>query len=168
MPSGSKITQLISASALQAYDIFPFVSGSPTTPVTKYIRADDLFENIPSDVNSVPLTDYSGISTIVGWSSFTTKILTYKKVGNLVFVLFRIEGTSGSSTTTVSLPYAISGVLDVFNLMYAVDNGVGDIGKIQVTGSTLYLSPSVGSTYTGWTSSGTKSVRGEFFYFASS
>ena len=32
-------------------------------------------------VTSVPWTDYSATSTIVGWTSYTTKEIWYKKIG---------------------------------------------------------------------------------------
>ena len=45
-------------------------------------------------VTSVAWTDYSATSTIVGWSSYTTKSIFYKKIGKLVFVQFVISGVA--------------------------------------------------------------------------
>jgi hypothetical protein len=111
--------------------------------------------------------DYSSLATIVGWSSYTTKVLSYTRVGKLVMVQIRLEGTSNSATTTVTLPFPVATGLDQFGLIYAVDNGGTPVaGKLQVTGSILYLSPALNAAYTGWTASGAKTVRGQFFYFA--
>ena len=122
---------------------------------------------VETDLLKAP-TDYSAISTIVGWSSFTSKVLTYLKIGKLVLVQYYISGTSNSATTTVTLPYAVAGGLDNFGVGYAIDNGGAAVpARFQITGSTLYLSPSMSTGWTVWTASGTKTVRGHFFYFTS-
>lgn len=122
---------------------------------------------VETDLLKAP-TDYSGIATIVGWTTYTSKVLTYLKIGKLVLVQYYISGTSNSATTTVTLPYAIATGLDQFGVGYAVDNGgTPVVARIQVTGSTLYLSPSMSTGWTVWTASGTKTARGHFFYFTS-
>lgn len=124
-------------------------------------------EAVETDLLKAP-TDYSSISTIVGWSSFTTKVLTYIKIGKLVFVQYYLSGTSNNATTTVTLPYAVASGLDQFGVGYAVDNGgTPAAARFQITGSTLFLSPSISVTWTGWTNTGTKTARGHFFYFTS-
>jgi len=39
-------------------------------------------------VNTAPWIDYSSTTTVVGWASFTTKVIRYCVVGNIVFVQF--------------------------------------------------------------------------------
>lgn len=120
---------------------------------------------IKGDINTVARTDYSSISTIVGWDSFTTKRLNYKKLGNLVFVDFHLAGDSNNSTTSFSLPYAITGDCSGFRaIAFAEDNGVN-----VSNGSLLILSYNVVSCYKGvdggaFSSSGNKRVIGQFWY----
>lgn len=124
-------------------------------------------EAVETDLLKAP-TDYSGTATVTGWASFTSKVLSYLKIGKLVFVQYYISGTSNSATTTVTLPYAVASGLDQFGVGYAVDNGGTPVAaRFQITGSTLFLSPSMSATWTGWTSSGVKTARGHFFYFTS-
>ena len=121
-------------------------------------------EAIETDLRKLPI-DYSAISTIVGWSSFTMKILSYLQLGKLVFVEFHLAGTSNSATTTITLPFAVPTGLDLHELGYAVDNGgAAVVGKLYLTGSTLSFAPTVNGAFNGWTASGTKVVRGSIFY----
>lgn len=123
-------------------------------------------EAVETDLLKAP-TDYSGTATIVGWSSFTIKEFRYWKIGKLVFVIFLIDGTSNNAVTTVSLPYA-SLSANVLGVINAVDNGGAAVaGKFQVSASELRLSPTIAGSYASWTASGTKIVRGQFFYFTS-
>jgi hypothetical protein len=57
------------------------------------------------DLYTVTWTDYSGSSTIVGWTTPTAKI-RYKKIGKLVWVQYQITGTSNAGTTSFTLPFA--------------------------------------------------------------
>ena len=119
------------------------------------------------DIYTTAWTNYSSTSTIVGWSSFTYKVLDYKKVGKTVFVNFRFEGTSNSATTTFTLPVASRNEANVVFLStgLAVDNGGTAVAaRIQVstasTTVTLYSTMSASS----WTASGFKAMYGQFFY----
>lgn len=175
MTSGSKITQLTSASALQAHDIFPFVSGSTTTPTTKYIRTDKIFTNIPSDVTfgsgvdvyTDAWTDYSTATTLIGWASTTVKQLSYKKIGNLVFVNFAIVGTSGSATSSFTVPYSGLATIGFRNLIQTRDNsGSTTVGWASLaSGNKVNLFQGIEDTATAsWTASGSKAAYGQFFY----
>lgn len=120
---------------------------------------------VETDLLKAP-TDYSATSTIVGWTSFTSKVLTYLKIGKLVFVIFNFDGTSNDVVVTATLPFAASGSL--FDLSTARDNG-GALTpcRIQISGSTLTVFPNMTAAANAWTNSGTKSARGHFFYFTS-
>lgn len=126
---------------------------------------DDRLDDLDTEVDAGPI-DYSAISTIVGWSSFTVKLIYYKKVGNLVFVDFNLQGTSNSATTTFTMPYtAISVISFDFALVRSQDNGAAltsPHGVITSGTATVSLGPN--STTFGWTASGTKVVRGQFWY----
>ena len=116
-------------------------------------------------VTSVPWTDYSGISTIDGFSDYSTKLLRYTKIGKLVFVVFSITGTSDLVTTTLTVPFTNTSNPPVNVVMHSRDDGLWGWGRINLAASsaTVLLFYGVGSGNT-WTASGTKSVRGEFFY----
>jgi hypothetical protein len=117
-----------------------------------------------SDIYTTPWTDYSSSSTVVGWSSFTTKIIHYKKVGKLVFVNYNIQGTSNATTASFTLPFTPA-TYTVFPVGRAVDNGVyvntHPFGHTETGKWSFYLSAN-GSE--AWTASGTKMIRGQFFF----
>jgi hypothetical protein len=48
--------------------------------------------------------DYSELATIVGWSSFTTKVIQLNYREGAVHVVINLEGTSNSTATTFTLP----------------------------------------------------------------
>lgn len=110
--------------------------------------------------------DYSATSTIVGWSSFTTKIIRYRIIGKQIFVQFQLDGTSNSTSLTFTLPLNV--LTPMFNNCYAVDNGVANVGMCVnssggsnlITGYRFSTATSVTST---WTASGTKTYKGQFF-----
>ncbi len=106
--------------------------------------------------------DYSATSTIVGWSSFTTKLIRYRIIGKQMFVSFVIEGTSNSTTTTFTLPQQNKNIPQ-FQYIYAANNGAFAsnsylycIANSQTI--TLYQNNS-----TTWAVSGSKQIYGQFF-----
>jgi len=134
------------------------VSGYMT--VSKYL-------SVTGDIYTVAWTDYSGTSTIVGWSSYTTQKIFYKKVGKLVFVEFSLSGTSNSATTTFTLPFARHN--NGYSLKVTIqitDNGAIATGLFELpsNSSTVTFYSTLGEA--GWTASGTKGVIGEFCYEA--
>lgn len=109
-------------------------------------------------------TDYSSTSTVVGWSSTTTKKIYYKKIGKLVYVWFQIVGTSNSNTVTFTTPYNAAQVF-VNAVGIAQDAGtyLGATSIISAAGSNVLTCYRAG-TANGWTNSGTKQVTGQFFF----
>lgn len=106
--------------------------------------------------------DYSATSTVVGWSSFTTKIIKYRVIGKQLFCIFYLDGTSNSVNTTFTLPNnAIT-----FNELagrYA-NNGAVTAGYARITNASnviTFLNSIISLT---WTASGTKTISGQFFY----
>lgn len=110
-------------------------------------------------------TDYSATSTIVGWSSFTTKLIKYKKVGNIVFLVFNLTGDSNSVSVTFTVPYAPIASISLASLV-VWDNSSSQTlpGAVSfaagLTTVTLYKTAASGA----WTASGLKSASGRFFY----
>ena len=118
------------------------------------------------DIATVPLTPYHDDSTIVGWSSYTNKYISYKKIGKFVFVSFYISGTSDATTTTFTLPHTSGiGFVQQF-IIRAQDDGNNTIGygSLSSGGSTVSFEPL--PTDPGWTASGTKFILGQFWYEA--
>ena len=124
---------------------------------------------VPSnDLYTVAKTDYFSTSTKAGWSSPSGTIY-YKKIGFQVWVIFNISGTSNASSTTFTLPYANNSGEFYFPCL-GVDSGtaistfaLGVLGSGSST-ATFYSSTAGG----GWTSSGTKQINGQFWYFTGS
>lgn len=132
-------------------------NGAVATSVGDIVATGDIFTK--------EWTDYSATSTITGWSSYTEKQLNYKKVGKLVLVQFSIYGTSNSTSTSFTLPFAnSSNRVDL--LCRAADNGTVVFGLMELSsgGSTsiFYQFPGLGN----WTASNQKNIHGEFFYEA--
>lgn len=109
--------------------------------------------------------DYASTSTVTGWSSFTTKIILYKLSYKTIHVIFYLGGTSNSSAATFTLPTASSSNCYVSLTYIAVNNGTSVSGcryELPSSSSTVTCDPTNGGST--WASSGTKVVRGEFFY----
>lgn len=110
--------------------------------------------------------DYSGVSTIEGWSSFTTKEIQYRYLNlNTVLVNFTLIGTSNSTGASFTLPSTcLNNVSNSSGI--SGDNGVlaatpGVIVCLAGTNEVLLSSDASGSN---WTASGTKSIAGQFIY----
>lgn len=147
--------------------------GNPTTPGNGfgklYAKSDGLYFIDDAGVVIGPLTfsggltDYSSISTVVGWSSTTSKSIFYRKIGKIVHVFFEIKGTSNSTAVTFTTPSALSGTSNLSVLIRHQNNGgTHGTGLLVMSGSTVtcYTSLSAGA----WTNSGSKEIFGQFFY----
>jgi len=118
-------------------------------------------------IGNAAWVDYSGTSTVVGWSSFTTKNIRYSVSGKQCTVNYYIEGTSDATSITFTLPFAIgaSGVTPLQGITFAINSGSSAIAQFSLVGSTVTLNRfnAIGGT-TGWTNSGTKRAAGTFVY----
>ena len=116
--------------------------------------------------NMLDWVDYSGTSTIVGWSLFTTKQIQYRYLNlNTVLVNFVLIGTSNSVDSSFTLP---SGCMNYVACPAGVvgDNGVlsvnpGSIVCLEATDTVVLSSDLTGSN---WTASGIKTIAGQFIY----
>lgn len=109
-------------------------------------------------------TDFSSLSTVVGWSVFNTKLIDYIHSGRLVFVRYYIAGTSNAASASFTLPYSQAGAI-YDSLGIAQDNGgayTTGLTRLQSGVATLTTSPGGGV----WTASGNKVASGEFWYVA--
>jgi hypothetical protein len=107
--------------------------------------------------------DYGDISTIVGFSAFTSKKIKYKKIGGMAVVFIFINGTSNGTSLTFTVPNeikseSVSGV-SFYCTGFSLDNGSGtaDNGFAYIaTNSTTVLCFPTGSTSTNWTNANGK------------
>ncbi len=105
----------------------------------------------------------------MGFSSISTKQIYTKKIGKTVFVSFLIAGVSNSAALSFTVPYTSSSLRETRFLASPIDNG----GSITVGYAGLDVNSNVVNSYAtaaaaGFTTSGDKSVRGEFWYEAAS
>lgn len=118
-----------------------------------------------SNIYSNAWTDYSASSTIIGWSSFITKSIYYKKIGGTVFVNYFLYGTSNSGTSSFTLPFQNnSGVAACGSVPFAYDNGSPVACGIMELDNGTSLAQLYKSAFTNWVNSGTKIAGGQFFY----
>jgi hypothetical protein len=112
-------------------------------------------------------TAYHDTSTIVGWSSFTTKKIYYKKIGNTIFVYFNLAGTSNSASTTFTLPDNLAAGVNIRNLAMLIgDNSTlsDTAGNITMEEGSNVVTLRKSVTVPAWTASGTKTCIGQFNY----
>lgn len=114
-------------------------------------------------------TPYHDTSTIVGWSSFTIKLIRYKKVGKLVFFSLALEGPSNSTSASITLPPVSANTsVGFFASGRGIDNGVSLTtpirGFINPNSNVIHFAKDWAGL--AWTASGTKSVQVTGWYEA--
>lgn len=142
---------------------FKFYTNNATLALTLDSSQNAIFG---ADAYSVAWTDYSATSTVTGWSSFGTKSIYYKRVGKLVFVYFRIDGTSNTTGASFTLP--VSATTGSQHQLHAIaqDNG-GTLAMDRFywsNSSTVEFYSDIAGT--GFTASGAKLIMGQFWYEA--
>jgi len=151
-----RVSTALVAGDIIANRIYHLIYDGTNFQIQPYINATtDLSDN-------VEWTDYTSISTVVGWSSFTSKFIQYKKTGSVLFVQFYLYGTSNSATTNFSIPYtsrAGSNYVDL--LIRSQDAGVYSLGALaEIGGSATVVNFYKLSDGTPFTNSGLKGVSG--------
>ena len=119
------------------------------------------------DALQVTWTDYSATSTVVGWASFTKKVIQYRVIGSVVFVYFNLVGTSNATTITFTLPYAASTAADVVSFCRSSDRGgasITGLTYIVAEASLVTCFHNVTGGGASYTNSGTKYVEGYIVY----
>jgi hypothetical protein len=112
-------------------------------------------------------TDYSGTSTIVGFSAFATKTLQYFILGKLMFVQWELVATSGNgsgTTTTFTLPNNSSSGQTQYGTYQSINNGTtqaAGVYRISASSNILEFAPTANVTaFSSWVNSTTRAVRG--------
>ncbi len=114
-----------------------------------------------------PWVNYSSLSTIVGFSSFTYKEIIYQVTGNTVFFSVALSGTSNSTALTFTLPFnMVTGVTSIIISHWGINNGTAlsapCISYMDAGTKKFFCYPS--SAFGLWTASGTKTVFFSGFY----
>jgi hypothetical protein len=109
--------------------------------------------------------DYSATSTIVGWSSFTIKNIRYYVVGKIITVFYQFAGTSNSTTTTLTLPFANAGT-NVFYPNAYTNNGVSGVaaGRTRFLTSDSFATMAINWANVDFSAIGTKTCSGTIIY----
>jgi len=122
----------------------------------------------PTQAYTVDWTDYSGSTTVGGFSSTTEETVFYMKIGKLVIVTFRITGTSNATTITFTLPFTASNAQansSFINSVTVKDNGTFQAipGRVRITNS---ATATINKDFSGanFTSSGDKDADGLLIY----
>jgi hypothetical protein len=144
----------------------PYRSPHALTPKGAATAKPMSLPEIQAAVQGEPF-DYSASSTITGWASFTAKEIIVSKSGRLVHVAFYLAGTSNSASTSFTLPFAAAAKpAAIDTIVRGVNNGAYN--------PTTLLSMAAGGSAVGfytaisggaWTASGTKWIRGQFWYY---
>lgn len=107
-------------------------------------------------------------ANLVGFSATTLRSGYYFVVGKIVFLNYYITGTSNAGTLEFDLPV---GLPAKSNGGLAVEANTGLIinnGGVVATGQRIYVDPATNAQKVvcgyGFTASGSKTVRGQFFY----
>lgn len=106
--------------------------------------------------------DYSATSTVVGWSSFTTKKISYKIIDNAMIIDFNIEGVSSLGTASFTIPFNASSATFVLSA-YIINLGSASSnpGRISSANGSNVITVQRDGQNTAFTSSGTKRCSGQ-------
>lgn len=109
--------------------------------------------------------DHATASTIVGWTSFTEKVILCKRIGTGCLINFSIAGVSNDTSATFTIPYTTKAVVGIGNCsILAQDNsGTKQIGWASINENSnvvnCYPTPALGD----WKNLNNKSVKGQLF-----
>lgn len=144
-------------------DYISLNNGAGTPMVKVYDQTNNV--ELYGDIYTTAWTDYSGTSTVTGWSSFTVKQIYYKKVGKMVYVTFALNGTSNSTSVSFTLPFDGATGAQVRTAFWGNDSGTG-VPRMCNNYWGVNNQIDVYSDLNGgsWTNSGGKYVYGQFFY----
>ncbi|MGV3695496.1 hypothetical protein [Flavobacterium sp.] len=149
-------------------DASKLADGSVSTTEYQYINS--LTSNAQTQLNAkVPentVVDYSATSTVVGWSSFTTKSIQYLTVGKATHVWLYIEGVSNSTTVSLTIPSNHTGANNYQSGGYSLNNSASltTAPRIELVNGSNVVNISRIMTGGTWTASGNKAVSGYFVY----
>ena len=120
--------------------------------------------SVITEVNLLDPTDwvdYSATSTIVGWSSFTTKVLKYRVIGKQIFFIVEFDGTSNSTSATFTMPS--NTINSILTYGWAKNNGVSNPQALIYTTANSNTITCYNGNSSTWTASGSKGFQCQFF-----
>lgn len=120
------------------------------------------------DISQAVVTDTSNTSTIVGWSSFTFKIIKEYDFGNgFVLVDYFIQGASNSATTSFTLINNNTAFQRKETTVGVGNNGVvsNTNGVYLINSNSNVVSFFINNTENTFTGSNQKTIRGNFIYY---
>jgi hypothetical protein len=112
-------------------------------------------------------TDYSGDTSVVGFSSISNTEVHYKIIGKLLFFQFYINGTSNANNFNFSLPktavdeYFRGQCSPLYNNGSRTTNGQNDMWEIK---NSAIVHFKIDDNVTGFTTSGSKLALGLGWY----
>ena len=124
--------------------------------LSDYTNTTDLNTLLGAKADKSTWTDISASATIIGWSSYTTKIVKVKQEYKKAIIKIIIEGASNSQTTTVD-----AGITSINTRKFvstAKNNSVEELGSCIVTSGSSVISFQRTVTGTNYGSTGTKRV----------
>lgn len=125
----------------------------------------DMSDIASGDIATLPWTPYQDDSIIVGWTSWTTKQINYKKIGRIVFVQFELDGVSNSVNTTFTIPYDSGGSANyILPVLVRDDSGARAVGTLLLVTSSSIVEIYSSLDFGSWNPSNTKEARGEFWF----
>lgn len=133
--------------------------------LTLYSSLKLLADQVAGD-NMLEWVDHSAASTVVGFSSLSTREIQYRYLNlNTVLITFRLIGVSSGTTTSFTLPSTSASYL-ACPAGLTGDNSVlsATSGQVICSSGSNLVSLYRDSTGAIWTASGTKSIAGQFIY----
>ena len=114
-------------------------------------------------VDKTEWIDYSAISSVVGWSSFTSKVIWYKIIGDLMVVDFYIQGTSNANNASFTIPNNATTIFQNNLGVLILNNGVvlTTPGRVVTTIGSNIIDIYRDATATLFTTSGVKRNQGQ-------
>lgn len=162
-----KLTALTETTSPATSDDVYVVTTPGGTPASRRCTIANLRTAMSAPVEGA-WTDYSSSSTVVGWSSLSTKEIFYKQTGKVVHVIYNLQGTSNANNVTFTLPLAAVATPTINAwATWASDNSTNTIGYGTLAGGASTVTINKDPAATAWNTSGSKYAIGEFFYVTS-
>lgn len=136
--------------------------GTTAAQVGAYTQAQvDLL--LGGKINLNTWVDYSSTSTILGWVSFTSKIIRYLDCGNFIVYYIYLSGASNLADVSFSIHYTLTTGLNRVGGFFSVNNGafLAGLAPASISSNSNIVSvPVAQNSGTSWLNSGTKSISG--------
>ncbi|MFZ6029945.1 MAG: hypothetical protein ACOYYS_19705 [Chloroflexota bacterium] len=135
----------------------------------QFVLANDALQ-LNCDLYTTKWVDWNSSVSVGGFSSFTSKVFWYMKIGKLVRCAFRFEGVSNANSLTFTLPESVSSTTmpTIRVPVLVTDGGMSQIGYLRIPHYSSYdqLIVYPGPATSTWATSGNKAAQGEFWYLA--